>query len=64
MTETGEGVGCYIKHCICFSTKNIISKKIEVIFVDLLLPKTRPISVGIVYRPPKDTNFYNYLQRF
>ena len=24
--------------------------------MDLLPPKTKPISVGIVYRPPKDTN--------
>ena len=51
------GVTCYIEHDICFSTKNILSKNIEVIFVDLLPPKTKPISVGIVYRPPKDTNF-------
>ena len=51
------GVACYIKHGICFSTKNILSKKLEVIFVDLVLPKTKPVSVGIVYRPPKNTNF-------
>ena len=51
------GVACYIKHDICFSTKNILSKNIEVIFVDLLLPRIKRISVGIVYRPPKDTNF-------
>ena len=24
--------------------------------MDLLLPKTKPTSVGIAYRPPKDTN--------
>ena len=60
----GGGVACCIKNDICFSTKNVLSKKIEVIFVDLLLPKTKPISVGIVYRPPKDTIFYNYLQKF
>ena len=23
----------------------------------MLLPTTKPLSVGIVYRPPKDTNF-------
>ena len=53
----GGGVACYIKHGICFRTKNILSKKIEVIFVDFLLPKAKPISVVIVYRPPKDINF-------
>ena len=53
----GGSVACYIKHDICFSTRNILSKKIEVIFVDLLLPKTKPISVHIFYRPPKDISF-------
>ena len=53
----GRGVACYIKHDVSFSTKNILSEEIEIIFVGLLLPKTKPISVGIVYRPPKDTNF-------
>ena len=53
----GGGVACYIKHDIYFRTQNILSKKIEVIFVDFLLPKAKPICVVIVYRPPKDTNF-------
>ena len=53
-TEKGGGAACYIKHGNCFRTKNILSKNIEVIFVGFLLPKTNPISVGIVYRPPKD----------
>ena len=59
----GRGVTCYIKNDICFSTKNVLSKKIEVTFVDLLLPKTKPISVGIVYRPPKDTIFFTIICR-
>ena len=46
-----------VRHDICFSTKNIISKNIEVIFKDFLLPKTKPISTCIVYGPPKHTNF-------
>ena len=53
----GGSVAYYIKHDICFSTRNILSKKIKVIFVDLLLPKTKPISVHIFYRPPKDISF-------
>ena len=44
-------VACYIKHDICCSTKNILSKNIEVTFVDLLLPKTKAISVGIALEP-------------
>ena len=49
-------VACYINHDICFSTDNIFSKKVEVIFGDLLLSKNKPVSVGIVHGPPKDTN--------
>ena len=50
------GVARYIKHGVCFSTKNI-----KVIFKDLLLPKTKNISVGLAYRPPKNTNFLQLL---
>ena len=53
----GGVVACYVKNHLCFSTKNILSKKIEFLFEDLLLLKTKPISIGIVYRPPNDTNF-------
>ena len=35
----------------------ILSKKIEVTFVDFLLPKTKSVSVGKAYRPSKDANF-------
>ena len=45
----GGGVACYIKHNICSSTKHILSKNI------MLLPKTKLISVALVYRPPKNT---------
>ena len=30
---------------------------IEGIFFDILLPKTKPIFVGIIYRPPNSINF-------
>ena len=50
-------VACYIKHDICCSAKNILSKNIKVTFVDLLLPKTKPISIGTAFRSPKCTNF-------
>ena len=30
---------------------------IEGIFLDILLPKTEPIFLGIIYRPPNNINF-------
>lgn len=36
--------------------------ELESIFIDILLPKTKPIFLGEVYRPPKQTNFYDILE--
>ena len=52
----GEGVVCYIKHEIDFSTKNIFSKNISHLS-GFVSSKIKPISAGIVYRRPNDTNF-------
>ena len=34
-----------------------MSDNIENIFIDLLFLKTKPISVGIIYKPPSQTEF-------
>ena len=34
-----------------------MSDNIENIFIDLLFPKTKPISVRIIYKPPSKTQF-------
>ena len=49
--------GGYITNKICYNTKNCISYEIENIFVELPIPKTKPITVGIVYKPPDQTRF-------
>ena len=48
MTETEKVEVLLVIQKNVKSTKNVLSEKIEVIFVDLLLPKTKAISVGIV----------------
>ena len=53
----GGGVACYIRNNICFNRKACISDNIENIFIDLLFPKTKPISVGIIYKPPSQSQF-------
>ena len=30
---------------------------IETIFIEIFLPKTKPMAVGIIYRPPSQTSF-------
>ena len=55
--RNGGGVACYIRNNICFYKKTCISDNIENIFIDLLFPKTKPISVGIIYKAPSQSQF-------
>ena len=57
-TRHGGGVICYIRDDISFN-KIELKSDIEHIFLDLLLPNTKPILIGIIYRPPKQTSFLN-----
>ena len=49
------------KKRICFQIHDFISKDIEGIVFDILLPKTKPITVGIFYRPPDQYDFLEVL---
>ena len=55
--RNGGAVAYYIRKNICFNRKTCISDNIENIFIDLLFPKTKPISVGIIYKPPSQSQF-------
>ena len=59
--RNGGGVACFVREDIGFNVKNCLSKDIEYIFFDVLLPKTKPFSVGIFYRPPSKANFLELL---
>ena len=59
----GGGVGCCIRSDICFNRQNYLSDEIENISFDLLLPQTKPISIAIVYKPPTDNRFLDYLSK-
>ena len=48
----GGGVVCYIRNDISFNVRGDFSSEIENIFSDIFLPKTKPILIGILYRPP------------
>ena len=55
--RNGGGVACYNRSDLCFNSRNIFSDSIEHIFFDLLIPKMKPTSIGIFYRPPNANNF-------
>ena len=54
----GGGVACYIRNDLVFNPREKFSLDIENIFFDIQLPKSKPILVGILYRPPTTTGFF------
>ena len=57
----GGGVVCYIRNDISFNVRGDISSETENIFLDIFLPKTKPILIGILYRPPDQSGFLDKL---
>ena len=59
----GGGVCIYIKDTLAFNIRSDIKNdNCEFIFLDVLLPKTKPILVGVCYRPPDDSRFLQNLE--
>ena len=58
-----DGVCVYIRSYLAFNTLDDISHpEIEATWIELLLPKTKPIICGVVYRPPDQSNFYELFE--
>ena len=57
----GGGVACYIKSSIAYSHKESFCSNTESIFVDIFLPKSKPILLGILYRPPNKSDFIKHI---
>ena len=55
--RNGGGVACYIRKNLCFNTRALNCKEIDSIIIDILLPKSKPITIDIFYRPPNQANF-------
>ena len=50
--KNGGGVACYIRKDLCFNTRTLHCKEIENLVFDILLPKSKAITIGVFYRPP------------
>ena len=61
--RNGGGVACYIRNNLCFDIKNIFSNSIEHVFFKILIPKVKPIAIGIFYRPPDENDFFNIFSK-
>ena len=57
----GGGVVCNIQNDTSFSVRGDFSSEIENIFLDIFLPKTKPVLIGILYRPPDQSGFLDKL---
>ena len=63
------GVACYITNNLSYNMRNDLSYnilsvfpcKIENIFFKILLPSTKPMIVGTIYRPSSQNNFLELL---
>ena len=55
--RNGGGVACYIRKDLCFNTRPLNCKGIENTIFDILLPKSKPVTIGVFCRPPNQANF-------
>ena len=51
------GATCYIRKDLCFNKKALNCQETENIIFDILLTKSKPITIGVFYRPPNQVNF-------
>ena len=55
--RNGGGAVFYVRQDLCFNLRITAMGDTEGMLFDILLPKTKPIFVGIIYRPPTCINF-------
>ena len=56
------GVACYIKKSLAYIYKEKFCQSTESIFINVFLPKLKPILVGTLYRPPDKNDFIKKLE--
>ena len=57
----GGGVACYRRNYLSYNILSVFSSEIESIFFKILLPNSKPVIVGTIYRPPSQNNFLELL---
>ena len=55
------GVACYIRNDLSYNIISVFPSEIESGFFEILLPNSKPITVGTIYRPPNQSNFLEVL---
>ena len=62
-SRRGGGVACFVKNSISYNRKPNFCINTESIFIEIFLPKSKPVLIGILYRPPDKYDFVNCLER-
>ena len=61
--RNGGGVCNYVHNDIAFNNQlDLQSDHLENLWLEILLPKTKPIFFGVYYRPPDDTTFLTFFE--
>ena len=59
----GGGVCIYVKSTLAFNVRSDLNDpKLEALWVEILLPKSKSILIGVCYRPPEQSDFLNYFE--
>ena len=48
-SRTGGEFACCIRKCLSYNHKTSFCRNIESIFIDIFLPKSKPILVGVLF---------------
>ena len=62
--RNGGGVLAYVRTDLSFKVREDYNFNNEMIFFDIFLPHSKPILIGIIYRPPTDTEFVDNLDKY
>ena len=58
----GGGAACYIRSDISYKLNSLLPNEFENTTVDILMPHTKPITVGIIYRLPNQSKFLDIFE--
>ena len=50
-----------MRNDLSYNILSALRREIESVFFEILLPNTKPITVGTIYRPPNQSNFLEVL---
>ena len=63
--RSGGGVCMYVRSDLVFNPRPELSTaQLETLWIEILLPKTKPVLVCVCYRPPHQNDFYKLLVTF